>query len=127
MWANLVPSPFIKKNDLVTFLDSNYDFCYRVDYQSNLRTFHVTVCHKFYCMCIFQESFEQEAEEYECSVEKLYPLCDQCEEKVTNEISHRNHVIRPHLLNSASKVRRNKEVCMPESVPFMVCCECSGK
>ena len=63
-------------------------------------------------MCIFQESFEQEAEEYECSVEKLYPLCDQCEEKVTNEISRRNHTIRPHLLNNASKVRRNKKVCL---------------
>lgn len=55
-----------------------------------------------------QELFEQEAVEYERSVEKLYPLCGLCEQRVTNEIDHRNHVIRQYLLANSSRLSINR-------------------
>ena len=79
-----------------------------------------------YIIIIFQESFKQEAEEYECSVEKLYPLCDRCEQKVTNEISRRNHMMRPHLLNSTIRVRRNKKVSLSQYYPWRGMCGWEG-
>ena len=77
-------------------------------------------------MYIIQESFKQEAEEYECSVEKLYPLCYQCEQKVTNEISRRNHMMRPHLLNNAIRVRRNEKVSLSQYYPWRGMCGWRG-
>lgn len=51
----------------------------------------------FFCLQVY---FEEEAEEYERSVEKLYPLCVSCEERVASEISRKNQIIRHHLLTT---------------------------
>lgn len=53
--------------------------------------------------CCSQVSFEEEASEYERSVEKLYPLCGPCEQKVAMEINQRNRTLRPHLLQPANE------------------------
>ena len=62
-------------------------------------------------MCLSPKvRFEEEATEYERSVEKLYPLCALCEQNVANEISLRNHMIRPLLLNAKPTTPQKRKV-----------------
>ena len=92
------------------FLCTIFDCWHSTLYQHNCHYNTMCYWHHIYStpQLVPQELFEQEAVEYEHSVEKLYPLCGLCEQRVTNEIGHRNHVIRQYLLANSSRLSINR-------------------